>query len=153
MVSRHAGLVMVFGARRAANRAGYAWRRKQRGMSSAVELSRAAGRFPRLESGRTTAELLASLVAWSFERSDSTQQSRCTAGIEEAIIELERVQAFMECRVGSMEGWVTKLWNLGHKVPGPFDDQCANRTVSELNACMAVFGGSLDDACPPPKKE
>ena len=87
-----------------------------------MELSRAAGRFLQLESGLTTAELLALLAGGSFDTSGSTQQSRCTGGIErgsqidaheEAIIELERVQALLECRVGSMEGWVTQLWNFG----------------------------------------
>ena len=137
VVSRPTGLAMVSAARRAASRAGYAWRRKQPGISSAVELLLAAGRFLQLESGWTTTELLALLAGGSFETTGATQQSCCTGGSErgsqidareEAIIELERVQALLECRFA--------LENIS---------SCAKRTVSELNACMAVFGGSLVD--------
>ena len=116
---------MVSAARRAASRAGHAWRRKQPGISSAVELLLAAGRFLQLESGWTTTELLALLAGGSFF---AAQQSCCTGGIErgsqidaheEAIIELERVQALLECRVEYMEGRVTQLWNLVHGLLGP----------------------------------
>ena len=54
-----------------------------------------------------------------------------------------------------MEGQVTQLWNLEHGLLGLCSEQCsrslenisscAKRTVSELSACMAVFGGSLVD--------
>ena len=82
-----------------------------------------------LESGWTTTELLALLFGGSFVTRSSTQRSCCNGGIEqssqidaheEAIIELERAQALLECRSESMEGWVTQLWNLGQGLPGPF---------------------------------
>ena len=131
-----------------------AWTRKQPGVSSAVELLLAAGRFLQLDSGGTTTDLLTLLAGGSFE----TSGIECSSEIdshEEAIIELERVQALLECRLGSMEGWVTQLCNFGHGLLGLCNEQCsrslenisscAKRTVSELNACMAVFGGSLVD--------
>ena len=127
----------------------------------------AAGRFLQLESGWTTTELLALLAGGSFVTRGSTLQSCCTGGIErssqidvlvEATIELERVQAFLECRLESMEGWAPQLWNSGHGLLGLFDEQCsrslenisscAKRTLFQLNACMAVFGGSLVDEPP-----
>ena len=127
-------------------------------MSSAVELLLAAGHFLQLESGWTTTELLTLLAGGSVQTSFSTHRSCCTGGIErssqidaheEAIIELERLQALLQCRLESMECWVSQLWNL------PVDDQCsrllenisscAKRTVSELNACLAVFRGSPVD--------
>ena len=164
VVSRPAGLAMVSAARRAASRAGYAWRRKQPGISSAVELLFAAGRFLQLESGWTMTELLALSAGGSIETGGATLQSCCIGGIErgsqidaheEAIIELERVQALLKCRLESMEGRVTQLWNFVHGLLGPCNEQCsrslenisscAKLTVSELNACMAVFGGSLVD--------
>ena len=103
-------------------------------MSSAVDLLLAAGRFLQLESGWTTTELLALLAGGSVETRGSTQRSCCTGGIErssqidaheEVIIEVERVQALLECRLESMEGWVTQLWNLEHGLLGPFDEQCS----------------------------
>ena len=113
VVSRPTGLAMVSAARRAASRAGYAWRRKQPGISSAVELLLAAGRFLQLESGWTTTDVLALLAGGSFETNLATQQSCCTCGIErgsqidaheEAIIELECVQALMSFGVHGGSG-------------------------------------------------
>ena len=120
--------------------------------------------FPVAGERLTTTELLALLAGGSFETTGVSQQSCCSSGSErgsqidaheEAIIELERVQALLECRLESMESRVTQLWNLVHGLLGPCNEHCsrslenisfhAKRTVSELNACMAVFGGSLVD--------
>ena len=111
VVSRPADSAMISGARRAASRARYAWKRKQ------------------------------------------PQQSCCTGGIErgsqtdvheEAIIELARVQALLECRLESMDflvlamNSVQDLWKTFHLAPNV---QCLN------SMRVGLFGGSLiDDA-------
>ena len=130
-------VAMVSAARRAASRAGYAWRLKQPGLSSAVELLLAPGHFLEVESGWRTTELIALLAGGSVGTSGSTQRSCCTGGFEwssqidaQAIIELEGVQALLECRLESMECWVSQLWNV------PFDEQFSRPFGKHLILCQ-----------------